>query len=129
MKKLFAIFILSIILAGCQKPYEKAVDDYYQDNLNDPDSYELISISKKPQVLTPMSLITLTYADDPDLLERIDCLKEVCRNEGKDPNEVLGYYLIHEYRASNRFGAKTKHKDVIFLDKDKNEITDVKSLK
>lgn len=129
MKKIFIITALSLMMAACQEPYEKAIDDYYADHLNDPSSYELIEMSKQPQVLSPTSMVTLEYADSPDLLDRLDRLREKFKSEGKDPNEVVGYYVIHEYRATNKFGAKVRQKDIVILDLDKETIIHVQKMK
>ena len=35
---------LTLLLASCQEPYEKAIDEYYQSHLHDPSSYELVKM-------------------------------------------------------------------------------------
>ena len=128
MKKVFAITFLlacTLVFASCKKDYEKQVDEYYSTHLNDPSSYECISMSDPLQVLTPISLITIIYGDDKDILEKVDAARETLKSEGKDPNEVIGYYVIHKYRANNAFGAKIKQEDVVFFNKEK-KIIDVR---
>lgn len=125
MKKILTAIALALILTACQEPYEKAIDEYYQEHLNDPSSYELIEMSSTPQVLSPSSMVTLEYGDSPDLLDRLDKMRAHYKKIGKDPREVIGYYVIHEYRAANRFGAKIKQKDIIIFDKDKETILHV----
>lgn len=128
MKKAFTITFLlacTLLFASCKKDYEKQVDEYYSTHLNDPLSYECISISDPLQILTPISLTTIMYGDDKDVLEKVNAVRENLKSEGKDPNEVIGYYLIHKYRANNAFGAKVKQEDIVFFNKDK-KITDIK---
>lgn len=125
MKKIITAIALALMMTACQEPYEKAIDEYYQEHLNDPSSYELIEMSSTPQVLSPSSMVTLEYADSPDLLDRLDKMRVHYKEIGKDPNEVLGYYIIHKYRAANRFGAKVKQKDIIIFNKDKETILHV----
>lgn len=125
MKRIFTAIALALMLTACQEPYKKAIDEYYQEHLNDPSSYELIEMSTPPQVLSPTSMVTLEYGDSPDLLDRLDKVRTHYKEIDEDPNEVLGYYVIHEYRAANRFGAKVKQKDIIIFDKDKETILHV----
>lgn len=128
MRKIFVfalLFACTLTFVSCKKDYEKQVDEYYSTHLNDPSSYECISMSDPLQVLTPISLITIMYGDDKDILEKVDAARKAIKSEGKDPNEVIGYYVIHEYRANNAFGAKIKQEDVVFFSKDK-KIIDVR---
>lgn len=120
MKKLLFALLALPLLTGCKEQYEKDIDAYYEEHLNDPSSYERISLDSNPQELTPTSVIILEYANRNDLADILDRMREKYEEEGKDPNKLMGYYLLHEYRAKNKFGAMIKQKDIIYLDKEKN---------
>lgn len=127
MRKILFI-CLTLLLASCQKPYEKAIDKYYQSHLDDPGSYELIEMGK-PQKLTPTSYIVFLYENSGNLLEKLETFRANCKKQGKDPNEHIGYYVEHEYRATNRFGAKVKHFDRVHLDKELKQVIIVERIK
>ena len=120
---------LTLLLASCQEPYEKAIDKYYKSHLDDPGSYELIEMGK-PQKLTPTSYIVFQYENSGKvLLEKLETFRANCKKQGKDPNEFIGYYVEHEYRAKNSFGAKITHKDRIYFDKELKQIINVERIK
>lgn len=126
MKKL--LLLLPLLMASCQKPYEKAIDKYYQSHLDDPGSYELIEMGK-PQKLTPSSYLAFTDGDRKDFLDFLMKFRDSYKKEGKDPDEHIGYIVEHEYRATNRFGAKVKHFDRIHLDKELKQVIVVERIK
>lgn len=129
MKKLILLF-LPLLLAGCKSDYEKAIDKYYQSHLKDASSYEVVSTSSTPQKLTPTSYIVFQYENSGKvLLEKLETFRENCKIQGKDPNEHIGYYVEHEYRAKNSFGAKVTHTDRIYFDKNMKQIINVERVK
>lgn len=129
MKKMLFI-CLTLLLASCQEPYEKAIDKYYQSHLKDAGSYEVVSTSNTPQKLTPTSYIVFQYENSGKvLLEKLETFRANCKEQGKDPNEFIGYYVEHEYRAKNSFGAKITHKDRIYFDKELKQIINVERIK
>lgn len=129
MKKMLFI-CLTLLLASCQEPYEKAIDKYYQSHLKDAGSYEVVSTSNTPQKLTPTSYIVFQYENSGKvLLEKLETFRAYCKKQGKDPNEFIGYYVEHEYRAKNSFGAKITHKDRIYFDKELKQIINVERIK
>lgn len=127
MKKLL-LLLLPLLLASCQEQYEKAIDEYYQSHLDDPQSYELIEMSK-PQKLTPTSYITFTDGNRKDFYDFLMKFRESYKKQGKDPNEFIGYYVEHEYRTKNSFGAKITHKDRIYFDKELKQIINIERIK
>lgn len=127
MRKILFI-CLTLLLASCQKPYEKAIDEYYQSHLKDPGSYEVVRTSNTPQKLTPTSYIVFLYENSGNLLEKLETFRANCKKQGKDPNEHIGYYVSHEYRAKNSFGAKVTHKDRIYFDKELKQIINVERI-
>ena len=129
MKKLI-LLLLPLLLAGCKSDYEKAIDEYYQSHLKDATSYEVVSTSETPQKLTPTSYIVFRYENNgSELLKQLEVFRENCKKKGKDPNEHIGYYVEHEYRAKNGFGAKVTHTDRIYFDKEMKQIINVERVK
>ena len=127
MKKMLFI-CLTLLLASCQEPYEKAIDKYYKSHLDDPGSYELIEMGK-PQKLTPTSYLAFTDGDRKDFHDFVMKFRDSYKKEGKDPDEHIGYIVEHEYRATNRCGAKVKHFDRIHLDKELKQVIVVEPIK
>ena len=130
MRKIFLLLVLLLPLCSCQQQYEKEIEEYYQTHLNDPDSYELVYMSDRPQVLTPSCFIVFEYENDEPtlLLAELDKFIANCKVKGKDHNEHIGYYVEHEYRAKNKFGAMVLQKDRIFFNKELTHITHVERI-
>lgn len=79
MKKMLFI-CLTLLLASCQEPYEKAIDKYYQSHLKDAGSYEVVSTSNTPQKLTPTSYIVFQYENSGKvLLEKLETFRANCK--------------------------------------------------
>lgn len=120
MKKMFIIITLAMMLTACQEPYEKAIDEYYQEHLKDPSGYERIKISKLQEV-TPTTMFIWSHEDEPDLEAKLSKFIDDFRRDGKDPQEHWGWYVSHKYRAANSFGGKTVCEDrIVFDDKGEN---------
>ena len=128
MKKAIIIIALSLMMAACQEPYEKAIDDYYKEHLNDPSSYECIKISKLQEV-TPTTMFVWSHEDDPDLDVKLSKFVDDFRRDGRDPQEHWGWYATHEYRAANSFGGKTVCKDRVVFDDEGENIVRVERVK
>lgn len=129
MRKLL-LLLLPLLMASCQEQYEKAIDEYYQSHLKDASSYEVVQTSSTPQKLTPTSYIVFQYENSGKLLlEKLETFRTNCKKQGKDPNEHIGYYVEHEYRAKNSFGTKVTHTDRIYFDKELKRIINVERVK
>lgn len=130
MKKiLFAC--LTLLLASCQEPYEKAIDEYYQSHLHDPSSYELVKMVGPDSVtVTSLAVFELMRQKDLSLEEQADLLSKYLlslKMEGNDVNKLIGYRVLHEYRATNKVGALTLHRDIVYLDTTLTKVSNVES--
>lgn len=128
MKKFLIITALAMMMTACQEPYEKAIDEYYQEHLKDPSSYERIKISKL-QKITPITMFIWSHRDDPDLGTKVSKFVDDYRRDGKDPQEHWGWYVSHKYRAANSFGGKTVCEDRIVFDDEGEYIIKVERVK
>lgn len=128
MKKMFFV-CLTLLLASCQEPYEKAIDEYYQSHLHDPSSYELVKMVGPDSVTVTsaavdMFLMQTDLTDEERTLGLTRYLLQL-KSKGKDVDAFVGYRFIHEYRAKNKVGALTLHRDLIYFDKTMTKIADV----
>lgn len=129
MKKLF-LLCFPLLWVACQEPYEKAIDAYYESHLHDPSSYELVKMYG-PDSVTVTSAAVDMFSMQKDLTENDRTLGLTkylldLQARGADVNAFIGYRVIHEYRAKNKMGALTLHRDFIYLDKSMEKIADVK---
>lgn len=130
MKKLLFAGLLAIGLVGCQSKQEKAINEYMQEHLNDPDSYEVVEMGK-PQVVSPSSIATNEIANDPNIpkdqiAERVaQFIKDYEAQEGKDATKPFAYSVRLKYRANNKFGAKVLNEVEVYFDTTKTEIIGV----
>lgn len=81
----------------------------------------------KKLVLLFLSLLLVGCKSE--LLKRLEVFRENCKKKGEDPNEHIGYYITHEYRAKNSFGVKVTHTDRIYFDKALKQIINVERVK
>lgn len=129
MKKL--LLLLPLLMASCQKPYEKAIDDYYQSHLDDPSSYELVKMVGPDSVtVTSLAVFELMRQKDLSQEEQADLLSKYLlslKMEGNDVNKLIGYRVLHEYRATNKVGALTLHRDIVYLDTTLTKVSNVES--
>lgn len=129
MKKL--LLLLPLLMASCQKPYEKAIDEYYQSHLHDPSSYELVKMVGPDSVtVTSLAVFELMRQKDLSLEEQADLLSMYLlslKMEGNDVNKLIGYRVLHEYRATNKVGALTLHRDIVYLDTTLTKVSNVES--
>lgn len=128
MKKiLFAC--LTLLLASCQEPYEKAINEYYQSHLHDPSSYELVKLSRPDSVtVTSLAVFELMRQKDLSQEEQAALLSKYLlslKMEGEDVNKLIGYRVLHEYRATNKVGALTLHRDFVYLDTTLTKVSNV----
>lgn len=129
MKKL--LLLLPLLMASCQKPYEKAIDEYYQSHLHDPSSYELVKMVGPDSVtVTSLAVFELMRQKDLSQEEQADLLSKYLlslKMEGNDVNKLIGYRVLHEYRATNKVGALTLHRDIVYLDTTLTKVSNVES--
>lgn len=130
MRKILFI-CLTLLLASCQKPYEKAIDEYYQSHLHDPSSYELVKMVGPDSVtVTSLAVFELMRQKDLSQEEQADLLSKYLlslKMEGNDVNKLIGYRVLHEYRATNKVGALTLHRDIVYLDTTLTKVSNVES--
>ncbi|MDK7762534.1 hypothetical protein QP580_03570 [Prevotella bivia] len=135
-----SLLLLGLTLSSCkednQAKAERLVNEYLQENLNDPSSYECIKMGKLGKI-TPMivALVSIEkgckergYPNDSIniLLERFKLMQE---KAGKDPYSTMGWELSHKYRAKNAFGGYIITKCKYILDKDITHIESVETEK
>ena len=125
MKQLLTALLVLLTLSACQKPYEKAVNDYVQEKFNNPDSYECVELSKPVEYTVRLGVLDETFKKGKEaglptdtILAIIDRTLSQLEKEGTDINHVLYRYVEHTYRADNAFGAKAIFKERWFLSKD-----------
>lgn len=131
MKQVMCLFILACVCA-CQKPYEKAIDEYVNANFNDPSSYECVELGK------PQELTTIRYAMEQvktkakaegwsadSLFKKTTELRPYLKEHGNNPDEVLLRYCEHTYRATNAFGANVLHKEKWYFNEDYTKVTNI----
>ncbi len=118
MKKLLLALLALPILTGCKEQYEKDIEAYYKENMKDYSNYERVSLSE-PSIITHLIFPNDAYSYTVDHDDYIEFIKENCKRDDKDPNEFLGYYVIHEYLTRNEDGKKVGFKDIIYLSETK----------
>lgn len=129
-KTLFAV-LLALLCAGCQSKHKKAINEYMQGHLNDPESYEVVEMDE-PQVVSALSIATEEIVKDPnipkgEIADRvIQFKKDYEAKEGKDANKPFAYSVRLKYRANNRFGAKVLDEVNVYLDTTKTKVMGVK---
>ena len=100
MKKLLLSSLLLILLYSCSKT-DNQINDYFNKNLKDPSSLEIIE--------KEMSDVTVAEALRGCILEKQKEFKanpDIINLLGKDKT-ILGKIVEVKYRASNSFGAKS----------------------
>lgn len=125
MKQLLTSLLVLLTLYACQKPYEKAVNDYVQKKFNNPDSYECVELSEPVEYTVRLGVVEETIKKGKEaglpndtILAYIDRTLLYLEKEGTDINHVLYRYVEHTYRADNTFGVKTLFKERWFLSND-----------
>lgn len=132
MRKLFLMLPLVALMYSCQKPYEKAVHTYIQENFNDPDSYECVELSE-PKEITVFDYCCMEVKargeregwTSDSVLTMIGGLRPFLEERGDDPDKILLRYVDHTYRANNKVGAKTLYKEEWYLNEDMTEVTSI----
>ena len=136
MKKVVLGLLMAMCLCACQKPYEKAVKKYIEENFNDPSSYECVELSEPVEY----TAILLAYdrveevgkaegwSADSIFNKKME-LRPYFEKQKINPNEVLFRYCTHTYRAANSFGAKVLHKEKWFFNKDYTSVLRVEEEK
>lgn len=117
--KVLPIFGLLVCLCSCQEPYEKAVTDYINKEMDDPASYERIELSK-PQIFSPTTMFMSELSVPSDSIA--GAIQNFRKNFDGDPDQVLYYTLEHEYRIKNSEGGKEHHNEIWFLSEDQTSI-------
>lgn len=133
--KVAAMIAMSFALGACTKtPEQRAqamIEDYMQENLNDPASFELVEYSnlanrtpmERAFVLITNECIAKHQSDSIDAyLQRF---KDSYTKQGKDPYEVLNKEMSCKYRANNAYGAKVIQEQMFVFDTDVTHIVAV----
>jgi len=129
MRNILTIIAMAILLSACQKPYEKAVEEYINANFNDPSSYERVELSE------PVAYTGIQYAKDELLKQareegwpadttiiRASRLRDKLISNGLNPDTILWNTVEHTYRATNSMGAKILKKEKWILNEDCTEV-------
>ncbi len=132
MKKLIPILAIAALLSACQKPHEKAVNDYINANFDDPSSYERVKLSN-PQEYT----VALYYMEQvrargkaegwsaDSIFNKTMEIRPYLEKEGEDPDMVLSHFVEHTYRVNNKYGSKELHKEKWYLNDDLSQVTSI----
>lgn len=131
MKNVIFLFVLACMCA-CQKPYEKAINEYVKENFNDPSSYEYVELGE-PKNLTvidySMAVLKAKAAKEnwsaDSIFKKTTELRPFLEKQGRNPDEVLLRYCEHTYRATNAFGAKVLHKEKWYFNEDYTKVTSI----
>lgn len=126
MKKLFTVLICSTLLLSCSSSEIESSDidkiksqceDFLKTKLNDPSSYERISIEVKDSVHLSKSLMEdferpiIAFSETEDSIAKLikDSIMKKITDLKKNPNkDTLKYIAIQiQYRAKNSFNALT----------------------
>lgn len=129
MRKILTIIAMAILLSACQKPYEKAVENYVKESFNDPNSYECVELGKPQEctvVLYAMEQVRAKGEAEgwtPDsIFNKTMELRPYLIEHGDDPDAVLFRYISHTYRANNAMGAKVLRKEKWYLNDDLTKV-------
>ncbi len=134
MKYKYCLLIVCVLLAGCQKSYEKTIDEYLNKNLKDPSSYKCIELGK-PEIITPMS-IAFTEATKrakagefpfDSINSKLEQAKSYFKLQRTNPSDTLGWEVSHRYRAKNSYGAYEIQNVIYIFNKDMTKIERVNS--
>lgn len=113
---------LLLCLCSCQEPYEKAVTDYINKEMDNPASYERIELSK-PQVFSPTTMFMSDLSVPCDSVA--GAIRKFRNTYEGDPDRVLYYTLEHEYRAKDSQGNLEHHKEIWYLSEDQTRIFNI----
>lgn len=133
--KVAAMIAMSFALGACTKtPEQRAqamIEDYMQENLNDPASFELVEYGNLA-VRTPMSQAFVTITNEciaRHITDSIDVylarFRENRQKQGKDPYEVIAREMTCKYRANNSYGAKILKEQTFVFDPEVTNIVTV----
>lgn len=130
MKKILPFIAILISLVSCKENYEKAVDDYVNENFNDPSSYECVELGKPQEytvILYAMDMLkakaTAEGWSGDSLFNKTLELRPYLEAQGDDPDKVIFRFVEHTYRANNAMGAKVLHNEKWYLNDDLTKIT------
>lgn len=120
---LIAGFLLC--LCSCKQSHEKAIDEYIQNNFNDPSSYECVKLGKvqnETLILHALEMLREQSKEngwsDEYVSEKRKALRPYMVSKGWDPDSVIFRYVDHSYRANNAVGAKILHHERWYLNED-----------
>lgn len=113
---------LLLCLCSCQEPYEKAVTDYINKEMDNPASYERIELSK-PQVFSPTTMFMSDLSVPSDSIA--GAIQNFRKNFDGDPDQVLYYTMEHEYRIINSQGGKEHRNEIWYLSEDQTRIFNI----
>lgn len=148
MKKILILMAAVSLLCGCsnqQQKAEKFIKEHIAKTIGDPKSYEPIEFSdlyahchlsefddsKYNEQLKQYAnerndlILAGDNAGAAEILNKISQLSDKIEKERKlfIPKEEVGlYYIIHEFRASNEYGALTKYCNVYIFDNQMQEV-------
>lgn len=127
--------VACLFLCSCANSQERKaqalIEEYMQNNLNDPASFELVEYGnlanrtpmERAFVLITNECIKKHKSDSIDVyLQRF---KDNYTKQGKDPYEVIGKEMSCKYRANNAYGAKILNEQTFVFDPQLNEIVNV----
>ena len=115
------LMLLVLAFIACKDEMHTAIDNYLEEHLDDPDSYQNIEI-ENPKRITHVT----NYLEETMSAESLDSVIESYRQKGIDPYEILGYEVRHKFRAKNSFGALVIQEQTYVFSKDFKKIIRVK---
>lgn len=123
-----AVVVIGMMLCLCscqQSPQEKAVEEYIQNNFNDPSSYERVKLSKVQNETLIFHALEMLWAQkkengwsDDYVAEKQKGLRSFMESKGWNPDSVIYRYVDHSYRSNNALGAKILHHERWYLNED-----------
>ena len=130
----FLYVIVLFLCISCQEKHEKVINEYLDQHLKDPGSYECVELGT-PKLVTPMSIAFVEITKRASLGEfpmdsvnsKLDQAKAMFEKNGTNPYDTLGWSVEHTYRAKNSYGAYELSKVVYTLNKDQSEIIKIQS--
>ena len=124
---------LAALITGCKPSYEKVIDNYLNEHLKDPDSYECIELGK-PGIITPMSIAMVEAVNRAkagefpmdSVASKMTQIKTMFEQKGTNPYDTLGWSVEHKYRAKNSYGGYEIESVTYIFDKHLKEITETR---
>lgn len=133
MKRVIYTLCLAALITGCKPSYEKVIDNYLNENLKDPGSYECIELGK-PGIITPMSIAMVEAVKRAkagefpmdSVASKMTQIKTMFEQKGTNPYDTLGWSVEHKYRAKNSYSGYEIESVTYIFDKHLKEITETR---